>query len=471
MVLSLVGIMVVTRVLPARDYGAYVLLRVVALFLGQISGFGTGTALPVFIAGAGDARERRKIFSTILYFRILTIVIVSAVALPLKPLLAALFGAALTPELVVFIPLLFFLESTFILLQSALQSHMLFKKIGASDFVASLLNFVLLLAFVPWLNLGFIGLVYARCIALLLSLAYIYFSLPVEKCIEFHPHILREVLKFGLPLQVNDILTFIFNRIDTVLIGVLLGIEGVGYYEIARKIPDMFTLGFEAYRVVYYPHASRFHAEGQLGSLSRLLNTSNRLFAFATLLGAFVTLLFGRELVFLLFTPEYGPSVSPLIVLMVTLCFYTIGYTLGVSLVAIGDTTKPPLINIVHMVVTIGGNLLLVPRFGITGAALATLAGNIATNPLNVYFLRRRSIAVDVLVYVKPLAIFAVHAVVYIVLSPESLWVRGLLLVPFLLSCVLLSVITRDDTDRLVAEIRPLLSQTLNAMRVRHSRS
>ncbi|MBN1427335.1 MAG: oligosaccharide flippase family protein [Anaerolineae bacterium] len=457
-------VFIVTRAMPAEDYGSFVFLRLIVLFLGQISGFGLDSALPVFIGDAHDADTKRRTFSTVIYFRLLIIAIVSLIAIPLRTQIAALFGSSIEQELVVFIPILFLLETLLCLMQSALQSFLQFGRLGISDFIAGLVNIILVVFFVLWFRLGFLGLIYARCLALIVALIFTLISLPVEKRLEFDIDILRRLIKFGAPLQVNNILSFIFNRIDTVLIGILLGTEGVAYYEIARKIPDSLTPIFEAYRMVYFPYISRFYAEKQLERLAKLLNNSNRLIAFITLLGALVTLLFGRELVVLFFTVEYEPSTWPLIVLMIASCFYMVGYILGTSLVAIGDTTKPPMINTAHMLVTVIGNLLLIPYMGITGAALATLAGNIITNPLNVHFLRRRDIAVDTLPYVKSMVIFGVHAVVFLALPPLSIWMRGLFFIPFLLSSFLLSVVTVADAKLLLAEVHPLLSRVLGSM-------
>lgn len=466
-IFSFINVFLVTRALSAGDYGSFVILRLVVIFLGQVSGFGLNSALPVFISEAQDADEKRRIFNTVLYSRLLIVIICSAVAIPLRVQIAALFGASIEPDLVLFIPVWFLFEVLLTLMQSVLQSFLQFARIGISDFIVGLANLLFMIVFVLWLRLGFIGLVYARCVALFIALVFTFIDLPVQVKLEFDFAILRKLLKFGIPLQLNNVLSFIFGRIDTMLIGLLLGAEGVAYYEIARKIPDSLNIGFEAYRIVYYPYVSRFYAQKQHGRLAKLLNNSNRLIAFVTLLGALVTLLFGHELVFLFFTSKYEASVSPLIVLMVGLCFSMIGYTLGTSLVAIGDTVKPPLINLAHMAVTIGGNLLLIPHLGITGAALTVLVGNIVTNPLNVYFLRRRDIAVDTKPYVKAMMIFTVHAVVYLTLLPTSLWIRSLFFIPFLLSSIFFSVITETDFRLLIDATRPLVSQALNAVRTR----
>jgi O-antigen/teichoic acid export membrane protein len=465
-VFSLVSVLLVTRALPAEDYGAYVILRVVVLFLGQVSSIGLETALPVFIGKAQDADTRRRTFSTVLYSRLLTIVVFSLIAIPFRTQIMALLGSSAERELVVFIPILFLLETLLGLMQSALQSFLRFNRIGISDFIAGMTNLLLIVVFVLWLRLGFLGLIYARCLALGIALVFTWFSLPIQKRFEFDFDILRSLVKFGAPLQVNSILSFIFGRIDTVLVGLLLGAEGVAFYEIARKIPDSLSQIFEAYRMVYYPYMSRFFAEKQWDRLGKLLNNSNRLISFVSLSGALVTMLFGQELVSMLFTSEYAPSVAPLIVLMIGLCFFMIGYILGTSLVAIGDTTKPPLINIFHMAATVIGNLLLIPRFGITGAAIASMAGSVVTNPLNVYFLRRRDVAVNTLSYVKSMVIFAVHAAVYFVLQPASLWIRGLFVVTFLCSSFLFAVVTLADVELLIAEVRPLILRTLGAVRL-----
>lgn len=460
MVLGLLGTMVAARHLPAEAFGAFVLLQVVASFLTQVSGFGLNESVTKFVTNTEGKRHRRQLINTALCFRLFTILIVSLVTWIAGPALSTVFGSSLVPNLAILVPLLFVLESSSGLLKSVLQGFLLFRRIGITGFIASLSNFLLIVAFVLFLDRGVIGLIYARVISLSLSCAFAYFSTPINKKLEFHLDIMKELLAFGFPLQINDILHFIFSRIDTLIIGALLGPVDIAYYEIARKIPDSLRNLYEAFRSVYFPFMSKLHALGEQKKVTRLLNNSTRFVSFAGIFATLMVLLWGNDIIGSLFSEKYLPSVPAFVVLMITLSVSFVSNIIGTSLVAVGDTDKPAIINTAHSTVSLVSNLIFIPRFGIIGAALASLAGNCVSNPLNVLFLRRR-VKVQVRDYLKPILVLGVCLILVLLLKPTTFVQKASIIALFVLTCAFLSAITVEDLAALFGEVKPTITKLL----------
>jgi O-antigen/teichoic acid export membrane protein len=130
---------------------------------------------------------------------------------------------------------------------------------------------------------------------------------------------------------------------------------------------------------------------------------------------------------------------------------------LGTTQIAIGETDKPVLVNIAHTATSVAASFALIPILGATGAAIANVSGSIVANPLNVMFLVRKNIDVDVMTYVKPIFLFAIHAVVYLVTMPQNLLMSSLFVVTFLAGSVLFSIITLDDINLIVGEVEKIL--------------
>jgi len=469
MVLGLLGTIVAARHLPEEEFGAFVLLQVVAAFLVQVSSLGLDLALATSIAGEEEERHRRVLTNTAVLLRLLTVLVVSIVALVAGSALRALFGSFLSRELIVFVPVLLLLEGLTNLLQSVLQGLFLFKRRGIAGFIAAFSNLFLIVVLVLFLRLGITGLLYARLVSQALACVFVYFSIPTGKRVEFDVDIAKRLLAFGFPLQINDILSFVFQRIDTLVIGALLGPSAIAYYEIARKIPDSVARLYEAFRSVYFPFMSRLFALGDRKKAAEMLNHSTRLVAFMGSLGALLGLVFGDDIVSLLFSERYLPAVPAFVLLMVTLAISLVGNVLGTSVVAAGDTSKPAIVNTVHTAVSLMSNLILIPALGITGASLAGLAGTSAANPLNVLFLRRR-VKVRVGNYLKPMGLLGLCLLVVMLVRPTTL--RKLALIPlFLVSCILLSVVTREDVEALLNEIRRMPRRILRDPRSRRDRA
>jgi O-antigen/teichoic acid export membrane protein len=456
MTTGLAGVMIVARILPAEVYGVFILIQVMAAFLTRISSFGLNISVARFVSSAEDPGQSRQLINTAFCFRLLTFPLIGLVIYLGTPLLAMLFDVSAIDRLYPFIFLLFALSSLEQVIKSALQGLFLFKAIAKFDLIASVLGFVLLILFVLLLGQGLLGLIYAKVISAAVAVLFGYLLIPTRKKIEFNVGQLKNMLRFGFPLQLNDVLTFFFLRIDTLMIGALLGPAQIAYYEIARKIPESIAGLYEAFRVVFFPFISRFLAQKERIQAAAVMNHSTRLLSFFSIASALIALLFGREIIVLFFSDQYVDSVYTFVILMAGLAFAFTDYTLGYTLVAAGDADKPVYINVVHTGVTLLGNYLLIPIFGIFGAALANIAGFAATNPLNVFFLHRRGIPVKIGNYLIPILIFGGFWLATTQVELEGILIKLAAFVLFLAISLFTSVITREDLQIISAEVKAL---------------
>ena len=466
MVLGLIGTMIVSRHLPAEDLGQYLLILLFAEFLEQISGFGLFMALPHFITAEKDEHLLSSLINSALGFQFCVIIVVGSLATLFHAPITSLLGSSPVAGLVLFVPLMFFLQSATRLTQSALQGFMRWSRIGVSNAITGVTRFVLVIILIVVFKAGILGLMAAEIGAQAGGLVFAYTGIPIQKRIEIDPHMIRKMLKFGFPLQLNDILTIIAGRVDTLIIGILLGPADVAYYSIANKIPSMINQIYITFRQIYFPLLSDLYRKGDKKRVSQLLNVSTRLVSFFTTLGVLIAALFGREVIVLFFSERYLASVTVFTLVMFALSMSLLDYTLGVSLVAIGDTDKPALINIADTAISLAGNLFFIPILGVPGAPLADLAGRLVTNPLNVFFLRRRDIEVHVVNYLMPFLNLSIHIVAIAILQPVTIMERIPFLVTFLAASLLLSVASIDEIIALLSEVRAMLQKSQPAHQV-----
>jgi O-antigen/teichoic acid export membrane protein len=452
MALSLLSTMVVTRHFSAEVFGAYTLLRVLVSFLAQISSFGLGMSVAKFISGTEDESRKQALVSTAIIFRFLATILFSIAAWVTRSWLSLLFGSEVLADLLLFVPVLFLLDSSLGLLRAILQGFLRFNRIAITDLTTNTLNLILIVIVVQYFKIDIFGLILARAIALFVSCIFAYFSIPLKKSIEFRFDALRDLLGFGFPLQLNDILSFIYSRVDTLIIGAFLGPADIAFYEIGRRIPDTLSSLFQSLWSVFYPIMAKLLALGDLKRAARLLNDSIRLVSATSILGTAIVLLWGEDLIRLLFSERYLPSAPIFTLLMISLCISLVGNALGTTLVAIGESNKPPLINLIHTTASLSGNLIFIPAFGITGAAIVSLAGPIMTNPLNVFFLLRRKLDVWVMSYLKPFLVFGGWIVLAVWLKPSGFIEKMSLIVLLLSTFIVFSIVTRNDLQTLLTE-------------------
>ncbi len=216
------------------------------------------------------------------------------------------------------------------------------------------------------------------------------------------------------------------------------------------RFPDYLRNLYVPFSSVYFPFVARQYALVGKQRASESLNAAIRFVAFATLFGAAVAVLFGREILQTVFTDKYSGSAPVFVVLMFNLSIALISNVMGNTLVAAGDTQKPPIINAFNAGASWLGSFLLIPVFGLIGACVANTIGTTVALPLNRYFLRRSVKLMD-RPYLKPLALFCAWSLLVIVIRPNSPLIRVGFLVGYLLGCVLWSIVTKEDITLLVA--------------------
>ena len=92
---------------------------------------------------------------------------------------------------------------------------------------------------------------------------------------------------------------------------------------------------------------------------------------------AFGIAVLSKDIVLLLYTDEYLPSVLPLQILIISLIFSYLSFPIGAFLNACDKQKAQTAIVGTVMVVNIFLNIILIPRLGVAGAAVAALVGNV----------------------------------------------------------------------------------------------
>jgi O-antigen/teichoic acid export membrane protein len=454
--LGMLSLVFVIRHISAESYGVFVLIRVIYVFLAEVSNLGLTLVIPKYLASSTDVKHKFGLINTVIYFRVFTILVVGALMFALRPAMVALFGSSpLLLSVFICIPVLFGLESLARTLNSILQGLFHFKMIGIISTLSAIVNFIATIVFVFPLNLNILGLIYALFVSNTLIIILAYLAAHIEDKRKINLSILKEMLVFGFPLQIQYLLDFVFARIDTLIIGSFLGTASVAFYEVARKLPDSFMYLYDAFRSVFYPFIAKFHADGECERVVKLLNKSNRVLSFLTSFGALVAVLFGTEIISLLFSHAYLPSYYALVFLMFGLNLSVLDNTMGYSLVAIGEPNKPLIVNLVRAIISILLNLVITPIFGFIGASVVAVVSNSIAAPLDVYFLWKREVRAEIAAFVKPVVIAGGYGLLFLLLGASLLPIKILFVFLFILTCLLMSVITRKDWRLILAELRP----------------
>ncbi|GFE58376.1 flippase [Geobacter sp. AOG1] len=452
LVLGFLNIFIAIRLIPKDQFGTFLLLQTIVYSLVTISDFGLNIAATRQIACAENQNKSKAVNSAIC-FKLFVSILISLGILVAGRYIFRVFHTDVLYNYIVFIVILFCLESYNALFVAFLQGLHFYKKLALSQVILSCLNLVAMIWLLNVLNNGIFALILARLVSLSVALLYQMFAVSIRMKGIFDKEVLKGMIGFGLPLGLNNILTFIFMRMDTLMIGAYLNPIGVAYYGAASKIPDASRQMFESFRSVYFPNIAELFSHKKYDEAQTLLNNALRLITFITGMATLVVYLFKEQIVGLLFSREYLDCAPVLFLLMIALSMGLVGYILGTSLVAAGYSKLPVLINIVDTVVTVIANFVLIPAFGIMGAAYAAIIARGVTIPFNVYFLKRYGIYPNSLEYLKPLLILGLCIIIANYTTP-SIFLNIMLISLYLIISARFSVITRMDMSNLLKGTR-----------------
>ncbi len=193
----------------------------------------------------------------------------------------------------------------------------------------------------------------------------------------------------ALPFVVVSGMYVLNARTSELLLLGLAGTDAVGLYGPAARGADLIALVLLAVNTATAPTLARLFAEGKRAQLEHTVARSTRLITLASLVPALALIVFGG--VFLsLIGPEFAPARAALALLSAGQLVNAATGTVGTLLNMTGHERDVAASVGVSAVLNIVLNALLIPRFGLTGAAAATALGTLVWNVLLSFFVYRR---------------------------------------------------------------------------------
>lgn len=224
---------------------------------------------------------------------------------------------------------------------------------------------------------------------LLIILGKRHSNLFVDISGKFSKPLLKKMFIFGLPLILSGVASTIMGKTDRLMLMGLRSAEDVGNYEIARMSKTTLMYLGTALSVPLFPMISELWENEEFERLRRILGLISKYSLIMVIPGALVFVAFPHTIIRTLPGTEYLPAVNALRILSVSTIFLVVGRVFVASLTGIGKTTLVLKSTAVAAAFNVGANILLIPEFGSTGAALATGMSFVVAFALGLYYSRR----------------------------------------------------------------------------------
>ena len=248
---------------------------------------------------------------------------------------------------------------------------------------------VISIALVLLLDMGVkgavVGYVVPTIVVGLLSLSF------TRGCFTTRPVILRttirKVLWFGSYIALANCIGLINLEIDSILIGHFINETEVGYYAVAALLVQGLILIPNSVLIVSTPAIATYYGKNDYNSIIKLVKAITIKISIITIFAAFSLIFFGQIIIEILFTKEFLSAYYPLLILIIGYSIYSPTLSISDTFSSIGKVDVKLKISVVCATINILLNILLIPIYGIIGAAFATSASLIFTSLVTVCFL------------------------------------------------------------------------------------
>ncbi|MBT3612117.1 MAG: flippase [Flavobacteriales bacterium] len=236
---------------------------------------------------------------------------------------------------------------------------------------------------------------YLSSLAIVSLLAFISFSYNFNKLkiINSNEQIenleYRDILKVSIPLMFAQSVQFIMAWTDKLMLGNMRSPEEVGIYFTAFKLSMFASIALMAVNSIAAPIFAELYGKKDMNGLRKVAHQSSKII-FLTTLPLVLCFLIFPDFLLSLFGPEFAEKG---VIAFMLLSFGKLISTLSGSVGNILQMTGKQVVfmNILFVGAIVNGvlNLFLIPKFGINGAAFASMISLSLWNLIMVYFVKR----------------------------------------------------------------------------------
>jgi O-antigen/teichoic acid export membrane protein len=213
----------------------------------------------------------------------------------------------------------------------------------------------------------------------------------------------REFLSFNALNVVLVLLVMSLFHVDVVIVQTLVGSESTGYYKAALALAEYLWIVPIVLQSLLLHSSSTLWSDNRLSTVTELAGRITRYTTLLVLLMAVGLATLADSLVPLYYGEQYAVAVTPLLLLLPGAVGFAVARPLQAICQGSGELRTLILAVGVAAGINLGLNALLIPRFGMNGAAVATSVGYGSMFLLLVW--ASRTIGYDPLVDFRPVRI------------------------------------------------------------------
>ncbi|MDO8486242.1 MAG: flippase [Candidatus Staskawiczbacteria bacterium] len=383
-VLSLALIILAARFLGAEEYGKFSFALAFIYLFVVFFDFGLS---PVITREFARLKEKKEDFYSIISLKVL---------LALGTLVLILLCSFLTvPEkdiqrMILILSLFLIANSFWGMFNSFFHAHQKMEYEAIFDTLQVLMifafGFFILFNYPSSENLSYAYFLSALITLVLISIFFHFKIFPLK--INFNLLVWKKFLTMSWPLALIGIFGVIYGYIDSVMLGYWKMFAEAGWYNAAQRIvmAGLIPMGFVG--ASFYPALSKFSKESK-EKFQKVWDSEVEimiLLALPLVVGGWVL---AQKIIYAFYSFEFAPSILALQILILTVGSIFLYRPFYDAMIVLDQQIKTFWVTIAGAVVNVVLNLILIPKYSLYGAAVATVITNFLILVIIVYFTKK----------------------------------------------------------------------------------
>ena len=380
--ISFILIPLYSNFLTTGEYGNYALLMSLYALIAVFYQSGMQSGLTKFYLEVGQVEQRSKVFSTVFNSVIMLGFFLSLVLIVFAQNISVLLlGSGVYKNLIVLLSVSLFTDTLGYFALQLLKTKEKAKKVVQLSGISSLINLALNIILVYYLKWKIEGILWAQLGSSLILILILLPSILPELRLSIDKTFLKKLIIFSLPLMVSGLFASAVDVSDRFILDVFTTKNEVGIYSLSYKIALVMNVFVISFRTAWAPYGLNLFYKNEY---TQTFGLTLKKYIAASCLILLVITLFAHYLFeiniagFSLVNKSYESGLIILPFVLMGYLFNGLASFYSIYSLASSKSYHFLISDGLAFIINIGLNFLLIPIFGMLGAAISTTAAFIA---------------------------------------------------------------------------------------------
>jgi O-antigen/teichoic acid export membrane protein len=448
---------VYTHFLTPADYGIMELIYLTTSLISLVIGFGVEAAVSRFYYDYKNDDERKIVISTSIIGYGVMISAVTLILLPFSGLMSRLILDS--PEYgSFFIIAILTLAAGFIL--PIIYTYLRIQQKSVQYMVTKVAMTALILGmniyFVVYAKQGVFGILLSNLLGQVIFMVILGFLILRQTGLKINYHLLKDMFRFGLPLIPSNISAYIVQASDRYFVKQYADLSATGLYSLGYKIGTLINQFVTSpFIQVWNYRRLEFFEKGNSEKIYA------RIFTYFCVVSLFVGLmisLLSKEIIHFMADEAYWSAYKIVPIIVLSYIIFSFHYHFSVGILMKKATKYFAYVNIANGILNLILNFILIKRYTIWGAAIATLICFIFKVSMTYYYSNRfYKIQME---WRRIILLFLISFALYFMvfrIDSGSIWIDIIIKTGVGLSFPIILYITRFFTDEEIKRFKHLI--------------